>query len=653
MAESNNEGRNSVFMLDRLPAELVGQILSYEGLALGCLCLWKSGSPRLMQSIRKSVSAVTLEGQLRDDFAFLPEMLTELSSLRSLTLDQSHHEVLGYTHTLKVLKSLSSTLERLVIRFKGAAEMCDLEGTANRYLPPQHVFDPATYGTIDLVALFPRLQSLSFGGSDRPLSCLIFPPTLTELSFVLFDPKTAPICFPPTLLRLKVCYISETWAQSFTDALPLGLEYLDLTCHVVYSSMLGHLKALPRGLKTLALPRINPDDFSSAEFIAALPPKLESLSNVNHSHVTELNRVIRRLKVLHLDGDDYGCFLSASHVRKLSRAMTSLEMRLLDMHNMLAGDFPPHLTRLSLTLQDDFTSSYPLPAHLLSLTLFATAIDADSIRGLPATLTFLKLNVDDFLPSSGTIALPPSLTTFIFLVWQSDLIDSGVFGQMPDSITHLHLGAPLRFNEFLALPRFLRHLKVDTNESLRTQIDTSEYRARIQDIHNAALQSGLKVELLSSSGSPCFLDLLPRTLEYLELGHLLSPRAAKNLQAHHWASLPRNLKTFKMTCRYERLATDALDYFPLETITILNLECGVTWKDDHVKRLNPRMIDLTTGYEASEWLTTSACAPWIPRNPAMVSWPVPLRKPLAERIEGQTKKAIAMDRSGFYELLKH
>ena len=130
---------------------------------------------------------MTLNSSLQLDFARLPSMLSDLTALRSLTIHRMG--ILASIHcTLAILKSLSPTLEKLEMVFKGAHSLLEPNSAlqmADRFAQvgadDKKIPAPIESTYIDLAAQFPRLQTLLLDPLFVLRSTRVLPPTLTSL----------------------------------------------------------------------------------------------------------------------------------------------------------------------------------------------------------------------------------------------------------------------------------------------------------------------------------------------------------------------------------------------------------------------------------------------------------------------------------------
>lgn len=115
-------GASSVdfFPLEKLPAEVLDNILSNLFVSHTVIKLWKSGSRLLQSKLANGITSVDFRG-LSILPRFCPPMLSQLRSLRSFSLYSTENLVENPINWPKLLKSLPSSLETLSIVSRDAS----------------------------------------------------------------------------------------------------------------------------------------------------------------------------------------------------------------------------------------------------------------------------------------------------------------------------------------------------------------------------------------------------------------------------------------------------------------------------------------------------------------------------------------------------
>ena len=569
-----------------------------------------TGSRVLQRKVLLAASNMHLESSLVLDFARLPPLIAQMTSLRSLTIIRDYIELLDENHTLEVLKSVAPTLEKLILRMNNSCQLFELrdlsvptDTSEDPLLDPD---EPSNY----LATRFQRLQWLQFDthgscfyGAETPYR---LPPTLTHLEVSFEDDETDEVTpLPPSLTHLLV-RSTRRLSQSFFDALPSGLECLDLSnCLSGQALSIEQVQALPRSLKKIVMAHRYRWWEPTSEMIEALPPQLDSLINVNipNDIVLEIYSRLKQFSTKHT--------LEPSQVRGFSRNMELLKFKLKNQHELTSGDFPPSLTYLKLELTGEnifeHLGSFLPSKHLRTLRLTARLMSLKVINTFPPSLTKLSIYLHEHLDDTETIHLPPSLEVLVLESGDND--EHWSFAPMPHSLTTFKLiRHRINFSTLFALPPLLRTLEVGKISDMATfDPDDALNVERITYLRKMAQEAGFDFDETLPTRTPReygVYDLLPRTLTQLAM----TTRNGETLPTGHWQSLPKNLSHLEL-----HGAADDLDYLPFESITE-NLSVGnATWKDKHVKRLNPRLRHWPFWHDV-KWDITSECVPWIPRD---------------------------------------
>lgn len=598
-----HEGLNSHSKIERLPLELWERILGFQGMTRSVIRLYTSGSPLMRQRICRSATIMRLESFKTPDFTLLPSILAELTSLRSLFVICLGNPLLGIPQTINLLKRVSPTLQKLVLRCEHALDFCEPDPalrtwheTASSRLSTDNELLTASDAYVDLTACFPNLQWLElddpYDPPHNPPQTL--PPTLTHLECNINLPeKTSSIALPSSLIHLKVLS-SPQLPQIFWDALPEGLETLDLTFSYQSSYMLlEQVKALPRSLKSLILLPWTP----ISQDIKALPPHLETITNLSNDKCKSLDGLPSWPTLTRLELSDLWPDSTTLHL--LSRALTSLQITILAFDTLQAGDLPPLLTELKITTSKsndvlDGSVFLGMP-HLRTLCIWSSSISTAIINQLPPYLTELSLSSDHSMKGDVPAVFPPCL---VALRINSDSnLPLAIYGSLPRTLTSADLGY-IPMKTLYLLPPRLRRLRFRCNDLWEFKDTSTLAVERIKHLRKEALHDGSfsieEFEACTRRRAGPF-DLLPRTLTYLWFESEFMEFDAG------WQSIPSNLSSLTIFYVSNEVSTplpiDDLDYIPIESVT-QELRLPISnFRDKHVKRLHPelRFLELERG----------------------------------------------------------
>lgn len=639
MSDIDVVASNSVLRLEWLPLAVLAQILSFHGLTTALIRLYLTGSREMQRKVLRSGSNIHLEAFLRLEFARLPSIFAQLTSLRSLTIKRGGNPLLDDAHTMAVLKAAGPTLEKLELDFARAPRLFDSDAPALLHEALHQL--AMTPGNLEVSSLcldtrFPRLCWLKFGSHYQ--DCIpfpqAFPPTLTHLecrfSFSEDDP---PILFPPLLTHLAAG-TSTAFPQEFYDALPSNLDFLSLILYSDYRSTeltLEAANALPRSLRTLqfepAFSHLEPVVFD------ALPPGLENL--INCKFFIEKGRPFKQLASPR--GSAPLRRLDPHQLGDLPRTLEWLSVGLVSTN--LLKDLPPSLVRLEVDMKEcelSRSNIVVLPSdHLVSLEITAYYISADAINLLPPNLTHLVISITRNIVRAELLRFPLLLKELEFSVRNQDEVALS-FAPLPHTLTSATLKLPLRIENLFALPPLLRHLTID-NITDRNEFDRSNPIAleRIHHLRDMAQKAGFVFDETLPTRAPrtyAVWDLLPRTLQKFEMRKVYS----KLYPPAHWQSLPKNLLHLHIV---GPMHPDSLEFVPYDTVTELLSLQAVTWKTKHIKRLHPRLVELRAG----SLPITHENAPWIPRNAV---WELDLE----DHNKGRKDALGKLDREAFHAL---
>ena len=645
--------------LEHLPIDIISPILSFNGMSRAVIRLWTSGSPA-MRRLVKSTKVMHFESHLELDFALLPSILGELSSLRSLTIDRGSYRLIGISKTLNLLQTLSPTLEQLILLFDSSVQLCSPGYLKTQSPAPRQdsqTTEKADNTYLDLAKCFPRLQWLEFGTSYK-VSCgfpQILPSTLTRLvgPFKVQDSSTS--YYIPPLVTHLTAYGAPTHLESFFEALPRSLEHLDLSAPGNDSLLtIDALLALPRSLKALKIsPKTSINWSGSTYLLHALPPTLEVLTNIA-CNLGDLTHLLPTLKTLHFLYQTIS--ISPAQVRQLSRSMTSLQLLFLDYEDLSKDDFPPSLTHLQLegTFGNFYVPLLPFE-HLRSLNLEFVYLSCSFIKQFPPKLTRLTLLIVEAKDGNEVVEFPPFLEHLNLTIERFREMDS-LEMSLPQTLTSLGLTLPkITIGNILALPLCLcsLHLKGSAGHLVSTFMPPdADMIAKIELLRRSAEAKGVFADETLPARQPRefgLFDLLPRTLTYLKID------GSAEFDDATWHSLPKKLETLMIVSPYTHYDEDKsaigaplpCDYIPFESVTTQLLLDGATLEDRHFKRLNPRLQVLTISRGSKMFNNLEACLPWIPRQILLECGNG------ARQLDYQSKRRSALyklDRQGFHAL---
>ena len=643
------EALNSGFKLEKLPRELLEVVLSFDGMTLPAIRLFTSGSVVMRRNVCLSATVMHLESFKVPNFTLLPSILPSLSYLRALTIDCYGESLIGARIVIDLLKRISPTLEKLILRVHHAIDICEPNPDFRHW---DWSYDPnlkrdnaalqAADAYVDLTTCFPRLKWLELGGGPLFLSPApqALPPTLTHLTcyFGSSGPISQAIALPPSLTYLKAkAWHDKIPPPSFWNTLPATLEHLDIENADLMQ--LKHFEALPRSLKSLKLNNI----WLTSDLIKALPPHLESIDSVCNHDLQFLDGLPTwpTLTRLNLNTHQSKPFFPAQ-LRQMSRSLTSLDLSLQNVEDMIAGDFPPLLTHLNLKAETSFEHLGPL---LLSTPLLRTlvadipTVSTKLINQLPPYLTELKVCSSKVDGTNPPAVLPPSLV-FLGVTAPYDALMN--FASFPATLTSADL-CGISIPTLYLLPSRLHSLSFTCRDFTQFDRNSTATLDRVAYLRKEALADGFisqrDLESLGSRSVAVF-DLLPRTLTKLTVLGQLEP-----IEAPDWQSLPNKLSDLRIESHTIKLSKDSLNYIPYESVvTSLHME-HLTFEGEHIKRLNRNLKRLRV---AELRPTTLEDVMWIPRG-IRFSFRDSTVAGTTELIERRHKARKTLDRKAFFE----
>lgn len=391
--------------LVELTPDVLGQILSFNGLAHVPLLFFCIGNRALRSKLCQGVTHLELTNRLCLSLVRLPLFLTELRSLRSLTIDRGGNALVDMPYTAWLINNLSPTLRVLRLRFENASKLLITE--ALELAPPaQLLAESESHGSHlppspRYLERLVQLEVLELG-NHSPISISDaerLPASLTELDF--------------SMMALD----EEEWIR-WAQLLPRSLNKLT----IYESPYASFYRLIPHISRVYARDCI---DIQSEDLINGVPSSHADFSRpvvwaqwtdqqalICPPNVTDLS--VRNLGSLNFPPNLKSLKYSNSSIMSLKpddfpRGLTSLISSLTYVHYTYV--FPRRLTHLFLAECDISHSSLSslFPLTLLSLQL--RLVVPSAVSHLPSKLTFLQMTVDGRLESIS--AFPPALKRLI------------------------------------------------------------------------------------------------------------------------------------------------------------------------------------------------------------------------------------------------
>ena len=645
--------------LENLPTEVLTLILSFKDMTQPTIRLFLTGAITMRQKTCRSATIMRFQSRLVIDFSLLPSILGYLSNLRELSIICDKSPLISTHHTLSLLRLISPTLVKLVFRFLGSAHFFEpgphlaedgIMTGANKSDDSNNKHVDNDY--VDLAKHFPRLQWLEMASFSDPLCSTLkwLPATLTRLECRLNLLQDTHVTLPPHLIHLKV-FSNKDIPQSFFDALPPSLETLDFRWARSLRPRLEWILALPKSLKKLVLPYGCVHHEFTHEMILAIPPHMEALVNLPNTIAKYLPTTLTRFET----GRELET-LSGSDLRQLPRSLAKLAFSLNHQDTIAIGDLPSALKHITVHLHDNpsidnFGTLLP-SKQLTSLLIVSFLTSVTMISQIPATLTHFSLSTSKLtIEESDLLHLPPNLTSLAITAYDKSTMPLR-FANMPNTITHLDLRKVIAFSDFFMLPDSLCKLSIGKviDMSLFDPSDTKTID-RILHLRKVAHDSGLIVDENLPTHKPRyfgFFDLLPRTITKL---HFVDGFECETLPVTAWQSLPKCLKTLEIWGSWlHAFPPETLDYMPYDSVTKSLRLPHVVMRNEHVKRLNPK-LDQLAFVLARPCVLTRECIPWIPRSSRLPFSLLALESEYVELNKKRRECLQAFDRPGFNALI--
>lgn len=646
--------RNS---LVSMPPEVLGQILSYDCVSHKAIDLWKCGSRVLQSTLTRAVMRVKLWNTKRYIHLDLPNVLGKFTQLRSLVIDRlagniwkRPHALYRTSNTLRVLRSLNPNLEELVLLFAGSSSFClpsfDLFPTSLFDAPSDSppLEDENQYPiSINLAATFPKLQTLAFDTrsklSSKDLRCL--PQSLNSLVFHLDEhdsAKNIASALPRSLTYLQPHFDDSDTDSSFCGALPPSLTDVDYSwANTENADAIKKTFTATPQLRSMELDTL--DFVMNLEDLSKVAPTVTSLiarqpiGVDQESWVRALPPSLTELKGQGWEGFEF----SSKNLRFFPQSMTRLESDV-NLAELKAGECPASI----LSIRGSSDSEETIPAEFvsyLSPSLVSLRISANSapIAGsffyaLPNSVRTLKLMCQRFdeIPT-----LPPHLE---YLKLVSEEPSEGQICRLPERLTHLTWAiAGTDYRSLSLLPPRLKSLKLQVlkNPEQFNPEDPSVL-AQAQLLREIGQKEGflhLSENLALDASSITLLDLMPRTLTYLQFGRYMS---VSRIPSSSWGHIPKYLEILEILG--DKLSSEALiAVFPLDRLNRLDLG-PCTFTEAIIKALPKGLLDINLDSETDfSQIRSDVMAKYAPAEIRSLDWNGPLEKAAKMRQLALTK----------------
>lgn len=595
-----------------IPAPTLDLILSSYGLSQGILNLWFTGDRAIQHRIKQSVSSLHFEDHSEVSLSRFPQFLTDLSALRSLTIDRFYSDIIGRNTIRGLLRQLTPELKELSLQWVNSHNVVFPETPEN----PESGLGSTTAWT--LKDAFPVLEHLRIQDKEvwttQDLEAL--PATLTSLHtlFPNLHEREFAKRLPRGLESLVVNRrVPEQIDPEFWAELPqltrLAVGYLSDRNTAEHLSVLA---SLPKSLTDLELFQNN---FSPFALLRNLPPRLTAITCSDYPHSTpqvDLRVIFPYLKTFRVQESWTGS--APPHPRDLPQDTTHLETSL-STAGLEPAQWPKSLTVLRARgLENDFNAAV-FPPGLVTLNL--PDMDMDHIKLLPRTLTSLGVTCSAF---KNTVDFPPHLTSLSVgsrrdTPWSMELelltpildangaaetldwdkpdhikallgakvLNCFSFSKIPATVTSLHLPAVIPASQLKYLPLHLEDFEFadifeDADFDRTSAVEVSRMRTNFYWGRLSHVRESFNPDDLTEAN---IATLLPRTL------HSIWTRADAMALRVDWKLFPPQLKFagFRSDATLPAILLDELPMGSLKSIsaTVDDL------RDEHFKRL-PRNL---------------------------------------------------------------
>lgn len=645
------------FELAKLPAEIVGKILSTRDCSALVLKLWKCGDLLLNSKLSSGLTYLYLrQGRVATGFrSFFPRLVCHLHGLRYLRIDCRYSIMVNPTKLTPIISNLPPGLQTLIIRDSFAlAATLDLSHVSVDTFQLLKSEDILSAPALNLSRILPQLRTLK-----------LMPSMLADESTFHRLPPQCFALFPPTLTKMRVPIRVTTEQQwNLLKQLPSALCELDLRLDMDELPSLKWPSAELPNVETIRA-YMNPDSL-----LTWLPPTLTKLKGKYAWSLESARAWPSSTRVLHLEALNLDSFTSAntSWHAELPKSLEVLEIVKDAEEVILASDLfcnmPPSLTDAKIEIPIDFSDAPNQMGRLetrnfskLKMLSMYQGITCAQLCLLPRTLEDLDISLEADPSDPGQAEffldisnLPPHLTSFSLyfegsnkhhlqgrfpssltaLDISSDELDTTSLPKFPDSITRLTLGLPLAEDADSlqwALPRSLETFfastwHCDALEAFPKSLTSLRFRALLGCFSSNKFAEG------------CAFERLPQGLYSFstKCDHPSGPRDPSLLPAQRMQHL-RSLRYFTL---YGKGESAWLRYVP-PTLMDLTLSLGEL-NDKDIVFIPPKLKHFDLGDSVS-YDNELLCATWpLTAEPMAVRNRAPVQKAFRERLKAALER---------------
>lgn len=497
---------SKVLLLNDLPAEILGLMLSWSSTSYLFLDLWKCGDTLLKAKLISGVTHVTLAAAC-DRF---PRALHQLRALRYLSITSSRCLFENRLDWRKMVDGLPSTVESLKFLSPDSilALMKYSDVSAVSFAFMQYDAGPSRY--VDLSVRLPRLHTLQLRAELSAKDLPGLPSTLTKLIVTKIRVRDGTdyvmaALLPRTLLYLDASIgytslppsiddIKDDWAMApphlefletpnfpaqYLDALPKTLTGGNLHGHLGFTFDHFMASSLPPLLQTACIRRLNTASFATegTHWVEHLPTQLTTLSLrevkvcLTVVDIQGLPRTLTHISVSTTVKFDW------NHIREAKSLAEAAKKHL----------WPANLSTLVIGSEMQTSELELIPASVMDLSICLSretptykvctqggsrvAFRFDPSKMLPPKLR--KLAVNSFVSEADfelVSSLPNTLATLEVLRHGSEPASLSIesFAMLPDSLVKLICNIPCTLDPIAAglqpivLPKHITHLVVHT-----------------------------------------------------------------------------------------------------------------------------------------------------------------------------------------------
>ena len=610
-----------------LPETIIAAILD-QGTSVGVINLWFSGDRVMQHKLATGIAKIKLLDPLELTSSRFPKFLTELRSLRELTIDR-HGGVMPYYRDIpQFVRCLPPTLMKLKLRVRDAVEILR-PPMANHARKSSATAHPPIENNIaqhpwTFAAAFPLLVTLElkFGKTWSINDFALLPSSLTSLSIpsglkrLSGDFSSA---IPRQLLALELCGFPIV-LQPFWVHLPPHLTKLAVKLARTSDSNIS-LKHLPY------LTQLTRCSLDQTLMLADVPSGLVYLDMswfTTPYDIAELKRFTNLKEITDL-------LLSPQVNELLPPTVQIIDLAKVD-SAMESIKWPTSLTELHVELKDE--TAFHFPSSLIKLEI-VSLLDLSMVSTFPRMLSSLAVGAGLLPESCATIDFPPLLTflsislcsnhpgwlaleenTFETAADSEDLDDDSQalsrdgkkvlhcfpYHKLPQSIRHLQVSAIVPASQLKYLPPRLTHLGIQ--DIFRDADFHPKDALEMSAMHNLSkigVAEGILEERsdwsqLTSASIP---TLLPRTLTTLTAW-----ADSMVLLISDWREMPPNLTSLWLHPS-DGLPITFLDQMPMKSITCLDVALNGA-EDHHLKLLPKHLREGGIQFQNSPNLTPNA-----------------------------------------------